>query len=185
MKTEVRQQLFEANLDLPRRIAGNLAKRLPPNIDFEDLQQEGLIALWERTAKWDSRRGVGFRQFARSRVAGAMLDYVREVNHRGSNYPQMRSLEGCGFQLAVEGQARQRMEARDVRSKIWAAVDTLPAAERLVIVLHFFEGLKISIIGRMMGFSCFRGSCGRVSQLRKAALKRLRALFEIRRWELN
>ncbi len=60
-----------------RRVANQLASRLPPNVDVSDLIQAGMIGLMDAMTRFDENGGAQFETFAMQRVRGAMLDELR------------------------------------------------------------------------------------------------------------
>ncbi|MDP2859358.1 MAG: FliA/WhiG family RNA polymerase sigma factor [Bacillota bacterium] len=64
------------------------------------------------------------------------------------------------------------VEAEDVKRQVSGAVGDLPPKERTVISLHYYEGLKVKDIARIMKISR-----PRVSQLHRRALERLERLL--------
>jgi RNA polymerase sigma factor for flagellar operon FliA len=60
-----------------RRIAHQLAKRLPRHIYVDDLIGAGLLGLVTAYSRFDPTRGGGFQAYAESRIRGAMLDELR------------------------------------------------------------------------------------------------------------
>lgn len=85
---DVPSSLVARNESWVRQQAGQLMRRLPSNVEKADLIQVGLIAVaqaavgfrWEGSA--DSPEGRdAFVRYARSRVRGAMLDELRQMDH--------------------------------------------------------------------------------------------------------
>jgi len=60
-----------------RRVAGQLAARLPANVDIDDLVQAGMIGLIDALSRYEAGSGAQFETFAMQRVRGAMLDELR------------------------------------------------------------------------------------------------------------
>ena len=60
-----------------RRIAHTLVAHLPPNIDVQDLIQDGMIGLLDAATRFEPNHGIPFDSYASSRVRGAMLDEQR------------------------------------------------------------------------------------------------------------
>ncbi len=60
-----------------KRVANQLANRLPPNVDVGDLVQAGMIGLMDAMTRFDENGGAQFETFAMQRVRGAMLDELR------------------------------------------------------------------------------------------------------------
>jgi RNA polymerase sigma factor for flagellar operon FliA len=60
-----------------RRVASQLAARLPANVELDDLVQAGMIGLVDALSRYESGQGAQFETFAMQRVRGAMLDELR------------------------------------------------------------------------------------------------------------
>jgi len=71
----------EATVDryapMVRRVANQLAGRLPASVDIGDLVQAGMIGLMDAMTRFDENGGAQFETFATQRVRGAMLDELR------------------------------------------------------------------------------------------------------------
>lgn len=61
-----------------KKIAFSMKKKLPREIELNDLFQSGMIGLLEAKKNFDSEYGVNFHQFALLRVRGAMIDFLRK-----------------------------------------------------------------------------------------------------------
>jgi RNA polymerase sigma factor for flagellar operon FliA len=61
-----------------QKIAGRMARRLPPNVDKEELVQEGMIGLMDAHERYDRTLGVPFKAYAETRIQGAMYDWLRK-----------------------------------------------------------------------------------------------------------
>ncbi len=72
-----RDQLIAAHVDMARRIALKVARRLPQHITREDLVSAAMIGLTEAADRYDSTRGEPFVGFATKRIRGAVLDELR------------------------------------------------------------------------------------------------------------
>jgi len=73
--------LVLAKLPLVKRIALHLKVRLPPFVEFDDLLQAGMLGLIEASRKFHAEKGIPFDSFARIRIKGAMIDYVRRQSY--------------------------------------------------------------------------------------------------------
>ena len=62
---------------LVRSIAGRIRRRLPPNVDMDDLMQVGLIGLNEALSRFERGPDSSFETYAARRIEGAMLDALR------------------------------------------------------------------------------------------------------------
>ncbi|MBL8305138.1 MAG: sigma-70 family RNA polymerase sigma factor [Rubrivivax sp.] len=85
---DIPSALVARNESWVRQQAGQLMRRLPSNVEKADLIQVGLIAVaqaavgfrWEGDAESAEGRDA-FVRYARSRVRGAMLDELRQMDH--------------------------------------------------------------------------------------------------------
>ncbi len=65
---------------LVKRIAYQLASRLPANVELDDLVQAGMIGLLDAMNHFDETQGAQFETYASQRIRGAMLDELREID---------------------------------------------------------------------------------------------------------
>jgi RNA polymerase sigma factor for flagellar operon FliA len=79
--TEEPDNLVLANLQLVKRIALHLKVRLPPFVEFDDLLQAGMLGLIEASRSFHREKGTPFDSFARIRIKGSMIDYVRKQSY--------------------------------------------------------------------------------------------------------
>ncbi len=73
-----REQLVQRYFPLVKRIAHHLMARLPANVQFEDLVQNGMIGLLDAIGRYEEGFGAQFETYASQRIRGAMLDGLRE-----------------------------------------------------------------------------------------------------------
>jgi len=69
--------LVNQHLPLVKRLASQLAVKLPSHIEIEDLIQVGLIGLLKAVEDYQSDSGAVFSTYATIRIRGAMLDELR------------------------------------------------------------------------------------------------------------
>ena len=69
--------LIHQHLPLVKRIASQLAVKLPSHIEIDDLIQVGLIGLLKAVDDYQSDSGAVFSTYATIRIRGAMLDELR------------------------------------------------------------------------------------------------------------
>lgn len=72
-----RETTVERYAPMVRRVANQMAGRLPANVDVGDLVQAGMIGLMDAMTRFDQNGGAQFETFATQRVRGAMLDELR------------------------------------------------------------------------------------------------------------
>ncbi len=80
LSPEERESLVEECLPQVKRVAYRLASRLPSHLDIRDLIQAGLVGLLDAMERFEDARGVRFWSFAETRVRGAMLDSLRNLD---------------------------------------------------------------------------------------------------------
>jgi hypothetical protein len=67
----------------------------------------------------------------------------------------------------------EQAEANDTRKRLERAVAMLPDRERLIVSMHYFEGVRFKEIGSLLGVSE-----PRISQLHARAMEKLRACLQ-------
>jgi RNA polymerase sigma factor for flagellar operon FliA len=76
-KLSQRNLLIRGHLDLARRHANRMARRLPSTINRDELESAALLGLTEAAERFDPEKGETFAAFAAKRVRGAILDELR------------------------------------------------------------------------------------------------------------
>jgi RNA polymerase sigma factor for flagellar operon FliA len=65
---------------LAKMIARRTHARLPKGIDLDDLVSTAVIGLIEAVERFDPKRGVAFKSYAKHRIQGAILDSLRATD---------------------------------------------------------------------------------------------------------
>lgn len=73
-----KEQLVTQYAPLVKRIAHHLMARLPPNVQVEDLIQNGMLGLLDAISRYEEGLGAQFETYAVQRIRGAMLDGLRD-----------------------------------------------------------------------------------------------------------
>jgi RNA polymerase sigma factor FliA len=76
-----REALILEHLPMVRVIAAQIAKRLPRSVQVDDLVSSGTLGLIEAAEKFKPKRGVPFLAYAKHRVRGSILDYLRGTDY--------------------------------------------------------------------------------------------------------
>ncbi len=71
------EALVREHLPLVRRLAWHVHGAMSSSIEVEDLIQIGMVALVEAAHGFEDRGAVAFRQYAVTRIRGAMIDELR------------------------------------------------------------------------------------------------------------
>lgn len=75
-----KQSLIEAHLPQVRYIAERISAKLPSSVDRDDLIGAGVMGLLDAVEKYDEMRGVQFKTYAETRIRGAILDSLRDLD---------------------------------------------------------------------------------------------------------
>jgi len=155
------------NFYLPwvKQIAFNQAAKLPDSVDWQDLFQDGSIALLDCIRRFDKRSGLKFKTFAMRRIAGSFSDGLRNmdwvprlVRQRKEPVVVMRQEKILYNENADEKQDashpkvydRKTMELRD---EVRRALRGLRKNQRLSVILCFLEGLSMKEAAESIGVS--------------------------------
>ena len=72
-----REKLVVDMLPLVKRVALKIRKRLPAQVEFDDLLSDGVVGLVDAVAKFNPRKRVKLESYARHRIRGSILDGLR------------------------------------------------------------------------------------------------------------
>jgi RNA polymerase sigma factor FliA len=98
-----RDEMLDAHMPLVRLVAERIHRRLPPGVDLGSLIHSGIVGLLEALQRYDARRGVAFQTYARYRIQGEIMEYLRSLDWVS------RSVRAWGRKMAV---ARTRLVGR-------------------------------------------------------------------------
>ncbi|NNM63051.1 MAG: RNA polymerase sigma factor FliA [Burkholderiales bacterium] len=74
---EPREERLARHLPMVRRIAGQMAAQLPASVDIADLEQAGMIGLWDALERGVEQSPAQFGAYAAIRIRGAIYDELR------------------------------------------------------------------------------------------------------------
>ncbi|HRO63580.1 sigma-70 family RNA polymerase sigma factor [Thermomonas sp.] len=179
-------------------------------LDWADYSQNAAIGLLEAMERYDHTRRIDFIAYAKPRVRGAVFNGLREflaenrqVAPWESRWEERRhSLQGQDsadelerFVLLVSGLAvghlldtlgesefmehsrpvEYQVDAHKIGLRLREAIRQLPEKEKLVIELHYLQHMPFVEVAGLVGVTK-----GRISQLHKAAMARLRESSSLR-----
>ena len=72
--------LVNQHISLVNRLAGYLKARVPKFMEYDDMVQIGMMGLLSAADTFDTSTGVEFKDYAKSRIKGAILDEVRKLS---------------------------------------------------------------------------------------------------------
>ncbi|HEY8747710.1 MAG TPA: sigma-70 family RNA polymerase sigma factor [Tepidisphaeraceae bacterium] len=73
------EELVVQHQDYVRSLARAIAKKLPKNVEFEELVAMGQLGLTSAARQYEPGRGVAFTTFAYYRIRGAIFDGLRQM----------------------------------------------------------------------------------------------------------
>jgi RNA polymerase sigma factor (sigma-70 family) len=147
-----RTRLIESHLDLVARIARNIAVRLPPSFDFEDLRGAGYIGLCQAADRWDETRGVPFHYYAARRIRGQILEGVRR-RHWVANTMHEISPEVLEMPGARAESIEAPIDIGVARKLLTQALGGLNETERTVFQVYYANHGQLRGIAEHFGVS--------------------------------
>jgi RNA polymerase sigma factor for flagellar operon FliA len=78
---DARQELLTEQLALVHFVAGQVARGLGVDLEFDELVSAGTIGLINALEHFEPERGLAFSTFATPRIRGAILDELRRQDH--------------------------------------------------------------------------------------------------------
>ena len=76
-----KDELIKTNMSLVKKIAYFYAGRVQKAAEVEDLIQIGMMGLVEAAHKYSPREGISFPIYARLRIKGSIVDYLRKSSN--------------------------------------------------------------------------------------------------------
>jgi RNA polymerase sigma factor for flagellar operon FliA len=184
---------IKAYLPLVRQVVARFLRKLPPNVLRDDLMAAGTFGLIDSLRKNGEDRSPTFEWYARIRIRGAILDELRAqdwLTRRARSRVTASAVEGQSGRAVVIGfddltdAGRQSLldqttpspleivEGNAERAALAEAVGQLLERERLIVTLHYFQGVQFKTIAAQLGVSE-----PRVSQLHSRAMAKLKAIL--------
>lgn len=79
-RVDVRDALFERYFPMVEKAAEVMRRKLPENVEVDDLISVGSQGLLEAISRFDAARGLKFNTYALHRIRGAMVDELRKTD---------------------------------------------------------------------------------------------------------
>jgi len=191
---ERRDALIHTELDargrsqLVESIARQIARRVPPCFDYDDLVAAGMVGLIKAAEAFQPGR-ASFRTYSSVRIKGEILDSIGL--HGAEDKPRHQRTawaESTRPPISSEEQhepadprsvvsIEEGIEHRKRNEKLTAAISRLPGREAVVIDMHYRGEISLHDIATKAGFEVH---ASRVSQIHNRALRRLRADYALR-----
>ena len=138
-----REEIVHKYLHLVKYVAGRISVNLPPNVEINDLINDGILGLIDAIEKYDDARGVKFETYAITRISGAILDALRALDWVPRAVRQRaRELERIYQELEIEfGRAATEEEVATRMGLTLKELDVLMQKIRGTSVLSLEEFL--------------------------------------------
>lgn len=153
------------------KAAYGLAYRLTgQQVLAQDVVHDAFMALWRAPEAYDPARGA-FRTFFLSLVHHRAVDTVRREERLRQRQTRASNLETLADEDVAEGvvdEAWAAIRRRDVRQ----AITTLPAEQRQVLEMAYFDGKTQTVIAQELGIPL-----GTVKTRTLAAMRKLRKVL--------
>jgi RNA polymerase sigma factor for flagellar operon FliA len=223
--TDDKAQLINDNLDVVKKIAFYYVGRVGKVVEVEDLLQLGMVGLIEAAHNYTPQENVSFVNYARLRIKGAIVDYLRKSSNlcrgtirRKQDYEKARrklekglfrepeahevaaelnvelneilswqhdfaasqhqSLEEASeaygdFLFATDKSVEEKIFNGQLKGILRNKLEELKEQQLMVLQLYYVEELNVYEIAEVLSVST-----GRVSQIKSAAITKLKTLIE-------
>ena len=218
-------KLINDNLDIVKKIAFYYVGRVGKVVEVDDLLQLGMVGLIEAAHNYTPKDDVSFSSYARLRVKGAIVDYLRKSSNlcRGTirrkqdferakrklekelfrepevheiaaelkvkvddllswqhdfAASQHQSLEEASeaygdFLFATDKPVEEKIFNGEIKAILRTKLEDLNEQQLMVLQLYYVEELNVYEIAEILSVST-----GRVSQIKSAAITKLKSLIE-------
>jgi RNA polymerase sigma factor for flagellar operon FliA len=184
------EKLIRDNMPLVKIIARRFSKRLPASVAHDDLLGAGALGLIDSVVRRRGDDESSFACYTRIRIRGAIFDELRSHDWlpRRSRNADPQENDGPPRPVAVihfddlgteadrtpadKSAATNPLHAltqKRMATVVKHELGQLPQRDRLVLHLHYFKGMRLKEIGRLLGVSE-----ARISQIHHRALGQLR-----------
>jgi RNA polymerase sigma-70 factor (ECF subfamily) len=149
--TEALQQLIEAH---QYRVIGTVAKMLGDDIEAEDVAQQVFIRVWKSAPRYEPTAKFTTWLFKITRNL-VLNELRRRGRHRTQSLDGSEDEDQGPIQAADTGAKPPDVAMLDdeMQVAIQRAIESLPEAQRLAIVLRRYDEFSYEEIGEIMGLS--------------------------------
>jgi RNA polymerase sigma-70 factor, ECF subfamily len=155
------------------RLLGVARRTLAHQADAEDLVHDVFLEVWRRAGDYDAARG-SVASWLLVRTRSRALDRLKvTIRTRSKSLDDGSGGDDESASVAENLAAETRDPAVDLDSaEVWYAMGDLPADQRAVVELAYFEGLTLVEVGASLGIPA-----GTVKSRLSRAVAALRILF--------
>tara|TARA_B110000483_G_scaffold41618_1_gene51656 strand:- start:80 stop:790 length:711 start_codon:yes stop_codon:yes gene_type:complete len=123
--------LVNQHISLVNRIAGYLKARVPKFMEYDDMVQIGMMGLLSAADAFDPATGVEFKDYAKKRIKGAILDEVRKLSDIS--------------RLAIKNSQHHNGAKHELENKLGTTPTNFQIADKLNITLAEYEKQRAHI----------------------------------------
>lgn len=156
-------------LPLVRHIAGRIRMRMPRSVDFDDLVQDGWIAVWRQSNRYDPSKGASLRTYLTLCVRRAIYDGIKQrsdvsKHHRRRLARAGKSIDvqtgGLLWDLPQAGRAPvgERIERDDDARHVRRTVAALPSPMAEMVAGVCLAGLSMGEAAEVVGLPADRAA---------------------------
>lgn len=171
--------LITNNIGFIKMIAKDIYSQFDGFAEFDELVEEGRIAIWKCIKKFQDTSGANFLTYAKFAVRNSMLDYIRklpsEINF--DDFAVNEESVFSGFLPDVYSKTPDQILIKEETMKeLFAALHKLGSRERTYLIYRFGlnDGLEHSVSDTAFHFSL---SESRAKSVEKEALQKMRKLM--------
>jgi RNA polymerase sigma factor for flagellar operon FliA len=139
-----RRALIEDHQGLVRAIAHKVGKKLPRNLEFDDLVAYGMIGLVEASQRFDPNGGARFSSYAYYRIQGAIYDGLRKFGWLNrTEYAHVRAERGASDYLTYEADRHASVlgdDKRTLEEQVKGSADVI--ANLVTVFVTSLEGIE-------------------------------------------
>lgn len=117
-----REQLLQIGLPMVRRTAFRMARRLPPNVEVDDLIGAGTEGLLKAIDGFDPTRYDRFEPYAERRIRGAILDELRSADSM-TRHGRRRMAEVTKAVRGLQQELGRQPTEEEIADKLGMALD--------------------------------------------------------------
>lgn len=142
------ERVVKDNEGMVRSIAFKVMRRLPPQVELDDLISYGQLGLLEAAQRFNPEGGAQFSSYAYYRVQGAIFDGLRKTGWlKRSEYAHVRAERGASEYLAYQANRAQGVigeDRRNIEEEVAETADTVASLVTIFVTsIESFEHLQL------------------------------------------
>lgn len=171
--------LIANNIGFIKTVAKDIYSQYKGYVEFDELVEEGQIAIWKCIKKFQDTSGANFLTYAKSAVRNAMLDYIRKLSSEISfdNFAVNEESAFSEFLPDIYSKTPEQILIKEeIIKELYTALRKLENRERTYLIYRFGlnDGHEHSVSETAFHFSL---SESRAKSVEKEALQKMRKLM--------